>query len=81
MNACTWGEGGEGGHIPHLDGWVGGGCSEDNHVHVCHVRLQAFQTKGYVYLYTLIQCLSFLNNFGEFPMTIQHSLKKCLKIF
>lgn len=66
--------GGGGGHIPHLDGWVGEGYKEDNHVHVT----SDFQAKGYTFTYIciLIQCRSLLNNFGEFPMTIQHSFKK-----
>lgn len=42
--------GGGGGHIPHLDGWVGEGYKEDNHVHVT----SDFQPKGYTFTYAYL---------------------------
>lgn len=42
--------GGRRGHIPHLDGWVGEGYKEDNHVHVT----SDFQAKGYTFTYAYL---------------------------
>lgn len=63
MNACTWGEGG---HIPHLDGWVGEGVRKTTMYIYAMSDFKLFKLKvtfTYTHLFNVDHSLIILVNF------------------